>query len=97
MMNGLKGATVELVGVSDELQALREIVEALPKCRPWVGGSGGHKKFGKCPRIATWSDIEDPDIISVEWYCDEHLPEHRNYAFDFKELWWAEAVRKAGL
>lgn len=46
---------------------LRAVVDALPKCRPWESGSGGHRRFGHCPNIATWRDDDT-------YFCDEHVP-----------------------
>ena len=56
------------------LELYKKLVAQLPRCRPWLSGSGGHKRYGRCPRLATWTDRFVDGILIHEDYCDEHKP-----------------------
>ena len=68
-----------------ELEALRKLRDALPRCRPWLKGSGGHREYGTCPRLATYSEEDGFHC------CDEHYPSKNPMGYE--ELPYAAASR----
>ena len=91
-----RGRSEREAEMAAEVERLRAIVAALPRCSPWLSGSGGHRRFGSCPNIATWHD--DGQSSTPEYYCDGHIPKtYRDDAgelYDWvRELPYAAAVR----
>ena len=51
------------------VEAARALVDVAPRCvGPWLDGSGGHRTFGKCDRLAVYAMPDD----AAQWACAEH-------------------------
>jgi len=72
-----------------ELEALRKVADALPRCSGTVlGGSGGHRRHARdCSRPAKWWHAHDPFA-----YCDDHMTEFDKTLENYEEAAWHDAL-----
>lgn len=51
----------------------------------WLGGSGGHKRFGGCGKPAVYVSEDDPEQADREPQCEEC---YRRLSEGVRSLWW---------